>query len=65
MVGPWWRRVLFFYKEEMAAHLDMLWFRVSDLGLQACIPGLFSRVMVPSGTRVFLVGNPYLFLKEV
>ena len=42
----------------------MLWFRVSDLGLQACIPGLFSRVMVPLGTRVFLVGNPYLFLKE-
>ena len=31
---------------------------------KACIPGQFSKVVVPSGTRVFLVGNPYLFLKE-
>ena len=31
---------------------------------KACILRLFSKVMVPSGTRVFLVRNPYLFLKE-
>ena len=65
LVGPWWRIFPFIYKEDMVAHLDKCY----DLEFQtwvykACIPGLFSRVMVPSGTRVFPVRNPYLFLKE-
>ena len=51
--------------EEMEAHFHYAMFNIFRLGsVKAYIPGLFSRVMVPSGTRVFLVGNPYLFLKE-
>ena len=49
----------------MAAHFHYAMFYILDFGSEkACIPGLFSKVMVPSGTRMFPVGNPYLFLKE-
>ena len=50
--------------EEMAVHLQSCFWNFKLGSAKACVPGLFSRMMVPSGTRVFMVGDPYLFLKE-
>ena len=62
---PMVRGVHLLYMEEMENYFDY------DFGLlfsydllRLAYPGLFSRVIVFLSTRVFLVGNPYLIIKE-
>ena len=53
------------YMEGMAAMVIHVLRLSVDIGLfRLCILLFFSRVVVLFSTRVFLIGNPYLILKE-
>ena len=64
-MGPMVRGVHFLYKEEMATYFDYAFGLSFSYGLlRLAYLGLFSRVAVFLSTKVFLVGNSYLILKE-
>ena len=65
MDGTQCEEVQFIYMERMGAFVIHVLRLSFDIGLfRLCFLLLFSRVVVLFSTRVFLIGNPYLILRE-